>query len=101
MPGFQVPFARVIREAGVPTGAVGMITDAAQAEEILKAGAADLILLGRELLRNPAWPWQAAAALGAAAIDGRAEAGDRTFGIPPGVPPGVPPGGTPQYLRAR
>ncbi len=51
---YQVPFAAQIRkEAGIATGAVGLITDAKQAEEILQAGSADLIFLGREMLRNP------------------------------------------------
>lgn len=63
-PGYQVPFAEQIRrEAGVPTGAVGAITRAEQAEEILLNGRADLVFLGRELLRNPYWPLQAARAL--------------------------------------
>jgi 2,4-dienoyl-CoA reductase-like NADH-dependent reductase (Old Yellow Enzyme family) len=56
-PGYQVPFAAAIRaETGIATGAVGMITSAAQAEEILAAGHADLIFIGRELLRNPYLP---------------------------------------------
>jgi len=63
-PGFQVPFAaRVRAEAGMPSVAVGLIRTAAQAEEILQAGAADLIALGRELLIDPNWPLQAALAL--------------------------------------
>jgi 2,4-dienoyl-CoA reductase-like NADH-dependent reductase (Old Yellow Enzyme family) len=65
-PGYQVPFAARIRaEAGLPTGAVGLITEPAQAEQILAEGAADLILLGRELLRDPRWPLRAAQTLGA------------------------------------
>ncbi|MFO7173180.1 MAG: NADPH dehydrogenase NamA [Bacillota bacterium] len=65
-PGYQVPFAEKIRrEAGIPTGAVGLITRPEQAEEILLNGRADLVLLGRELLRNPYWPLQAARILGA------------------------------------
>lgn len=64
-PGYQVDFAaRVRREAGLPSGAVGMITDAAQAEAILAQGRADLVLLGRQLLRDPYWPLHAAASLG-------------------------------------
>ncbi|PKO88708.1 MAG: oxidoreductase [Betaproteobacteria bacterium HGW-Betaproteobacteria-12] len=64
-PGFQVPFAtRIRREAGLPAAAVGLITDAAQAEAILANGEADLVLIGREILRNPYWPLQAAQALG-------------------------------------
>jgi 2,4-dienoyl-CoA reductase-like NADH-dependent reductase (Old Yellow Enzyme family) len=59
-PGYQVPFAEMIRKSGIMTGAVGMITEARQAEEIISAGRADLVLLGRELLRNPCFPLQAA-----------------------------------------
>jgi 2,4-dienoyl-CoA reductase-like NADH-dependent reductase (Old Yellow Enzyme family) len=65
-PGYQVPFAARIRaEAGIATGAVGLITEANQAEQILAEGSADLVLLARELLRNPRWPLQAAQTLGA------------------------------------
>jgi 2,4-dienoyl-CoA reductase-like NADH-dependent reductase (Old Yellow Enzyme family) len=66
-PGYQVPVARAVRAAGVPSGAVGMITDPAHAEQILADGDADAVLLARELLRDPYWPQRAAAALGAAA----------------------------------
>ncbi|WNQ09435.1 NADPH dehydrogenase NamA [Paenibacillus aurantius] len=60
-PGYQVPFAETLkREAGVATGAVGLITSPIQAEEILKNGRADLIFLARELLRDPYWPRTAA-----------------------------------------
>jgi 2,4-dienoyl-CoA reductase-like NADH-dependent reductase (Old Yellow Enzyme family) len=59
-PGYQVRFsARIRSEAEVTTGAVGLITDAVQAEKILDDGEADVILLARELLRNPYWPIQA------------------------------------------
>ena len=65
-PGYQVPFAeRIRREAGVATAAVGLITTPAQAEEILTRGQADLIVMARELLRDPYFPLHAAAALGA------------------------------------
>ncbi|KMY57217.1 MULTISPECIES: NADPH dehydrogenase NamA [Geobacillus] len=65
-PGYQVPFAELIRrEADIPTGAVGLITSGWQAEEILQNGRADLVFLGRELLRNPYWPYAAARELGA------------------------------------
>jgi 2,4-dienoyl-CoA reductase-like NADH-dependent reductase (Old Yellow Enzyme family) len=65
-PGYQVPFAARIRsEAGIPTAAVGMITEPAQAETILRNGEADLIFLAREMLRDPYWPLHAAHALGA------------------------------------
>jgi 2,4-dienoyl-CoA reductase-like NADH-dependent reductase (Old Yellow Enzyme family) len=64
-PGYQVPFAeRVRRETGVMTGAVGLITDAHQAEAILQKGQADLIIMARQLLRDPYWPLHAARVLG-------------------------------------
>jgi 2,4-dienoyl-CoA reductase-like NADH-dependent reductase (Old Yellow Enzyme family) len=64
-PSYQVSFARQIRQAsGLATMAVGMITEAQQAQEILEAGDADLIALARALLYKPRWPWEAAAALG-------------------------------------
>lgn len=64
-PGFQVPFAeRIRRESGLPTAAVGLITDPLQAEAIVGGEQADLVLVGREILRNPYWPLQAAQALG-------------------------------------
>jgi 2,4-dienoyl-CoA reductase-like NADH-dependent reductase (Old Yellow Enzyme family) len=60
-PGYQTAFAaRVKHEAGIATGAVGMITNAAQAEHVLRTGQADLVLLARELLRDPYWPLHAA-----------------------------------------
>jgi 2,4-dienoyl-CoA reductase-like NADH-dependent reductase (Old Yellow Enzyme family) len=63
-PGYQVHHAETIRrEAGIPTGAVGMITEPAQADQIVRSGQADLVLLARELLRHPYWPLHAAAAL--------------------------------------
>jgi 2,4-dienoyl-CoA reductase-like NADH-dependent reductase (Old Yellow Enzyme family) len=64
-PGYQVPFAAAVRErAGVATGAVGMITEAHQAEEIIAGGEADAVLLARALLRDPYWTLRAAKALG-------------------------------------
>jgi 2,4-dienoyl-CoA reductase-like NADH-dependent reductase (Old Yellow Enzyme family) len=76
-PGYQVPFAEAIRhQAGIATGAVGMITEPTHAAEIVANGRADVVLLARALLANPAWPIHAANALG--------------------VKPEVPP----QYLRA-
>jgi 2,4-dienoyl-CoA reductase-like NADH-dependent reductase (Old Yellow Enzyme family) len=64
-PGFQVPFAeRIRREANIRTGAVGMITEPQQADEIIRSGKADLVLLAREFLRDPYWPLHAARALG-------------------------------------
>ncbi len=63
-PGFQVPFAATIRErVGIPTGAVGLITHPVQAEQIVATGQADVVLLGRELLRDPFWPLKAARTL--------------------------------------
>lgn len=65
-PGYQVPFARAIRaEAGIPTGAVGLITTAQQAEEIVSGGAADAVLLARQFLRDPYFAMHAANELGA------------------------------------
>lgn len=64
-PGYQVPFAeRIKREAGIRTGAVGMITEPKQADEIIRSGQADLVLLAREFLRDPYFPLHAASALG-------------------------------------
>ena len=64
-PGYQVPFAeRIRKEAGIPTGAVGLITEPRQAEEIIGSGQADIVLLARELLRDPYWPLHAAKELG-------------------------------------
>ena len=60
-PGYQVPFSETIRTgANIATGAVGLITSGLQAEEILMNERADLILIGRELLRDAYWPYQAA-----------------------------------------
>ena len=59
--GYQVPFAaRVRREAGILTSAVGMITDPMQADQIVRNGEADLVMLAREFLRDPYWPLHAA-----------------------------------------
>ena len=78
-PGYQVPFAQAIRaQAGIATAAVGLITQAKQADDIIRAGRADLTLLAREVLREPYWPIRAA----------------RELGRPDAVP--VPP----QYARA-
>jgi 2,4-dienoyl-CoA reductase-like NADH-dependent reductase (Old Yellow Enzyme family) len=78
-PGYQVPFSAAIRrDAGIATVAVGLITEPVQAEEILVAGDADVIMLGRESLRDPSWPLRAAFELG---VDSEAW--------------------PPQYLRAR
>jgi 2,4-dienoyl-CoA reductase-like NADH-dependent reductase (Old Yellow Enzyme family) len=64
-PGYQTPFAERIRhEAEIATAAVGVITAAAQADHIIRTGQADLVLLARELLREPYWPLHAAKELG-------------------------------------
>jgi 2,4-dienoyl-CoA reductase-like NADH-dependent reductase (Old Yellow Enzyme family) len=64
-PGYQVDFAKRVRaETGALTNAVGQITDPWQAEEILQSGAADTVMLGREMLRDPFWPMRAAHELG-------------------------------------
>ena len=64
-PGYQTGFAeRIRREAGLPTGAVGMITSPEQADHVIRTGQADLVLLARELLRDPHFPLRAAKALG-------------------------------------
>ena len=65
-PGFQVPFAAAIRkEVGMPAGAVGFITRPVQAEQIVATGQADVVLLAREMLRQPYWPLHAAYVFGA------------------------------------
>jgi 2,4-dienoyl-CoA reductase-like NADH-dependent reductase (Old Yellow Enzyme family) len=64
-PGYQVPFAEYVRAtASVPTSAVGLITDPQQAEHIVATGQADVVMLARELLRDPHWPLRAAHELG-------------------------------------
>jgi 2,4-dienoyl-CoA reductase-like NADH-dependent reductase (Old Yellow Enzyme family) len=65
-PGYQVAFAeRIRREVGIPTAAVGLISEPAQAQAIIEKGQADMVLLGRALLREPYWPQRAAQELGA------------------------------------
>lgn len=65
-PGYQVQFARTVKaETGLPTMAVGLITEALQAEQILEDGDADMIAMARAMLYDPRWPWHAAAQLGA------------------------------------
>jgi 2,4-dienoyl-CoA reductase-like NADH-dependent reductase (Old Yellow Enzyme family) len=65
-PGYQLEFARRVRhEAGVKTAAVGLITEPEQANAVIAEGEADIVLLARQLLRNPYWPLRAARALGA------------------------------------
>lgn len=64
-PGYQVPFAEAVRrETNIATAAVGLITEPTHAEEIVARGKADVVLLARELLRNPHWPLHAAKVLG-------------------------------------
>ena len=64
-PGYQVPFAeRVRREAGMPSGAVGLIRSAYQADQVVRSGQADIVVLARQLLRDPYWPLHAARELG-------------------------------------
>ena len=64
-PGYQVPFAEAVKQgANIPTAAVGLITEPAQAEEIMGAGRADIVLLARASLRDPYWPAHAARELG-------------------------------------
>jgi 2,4-dienoyl-CoA reductase-like NADH-dependent reductase (Old Yellow Enzyme family) len=60
-PGYQTPFAeRIRKEAGIPTATVGMITDPAQADHVVRTGQADMVLLAREFLRQPYWALEAA-----------------------------------------
>ena len=78
-PGYQVPFAEAIRKAtGLPTMAVGLITDPRQAEEIVASGKADMISMARAILYDPRWPWHAAAELG-----GTVEAPPQYWRAPP------------------
>ncbi|ALM82173.1 NADH:flavin oxidoreductase/NADH oxidase [Bordetella sp. N] len=64
-PGYQVPFAEQIkRETGLPTMAVGLITEPRHADEIITSGQADVVALARGILYDPRWPWHAAAELG-------------------------------------
>jgi 2,4-dienoyl-CoA reductase-like NADH-dependent reductase (Old Yellow Enzyme family) len=64
-PGYHVPFAdRIRRDAGMATAVVGLITSARQADAIVRAGHADAVLIGRQSLTDPYWPWHAARELG-------------------------------------
>lgn len=63
-PGYQVELAAAVRAAGVPSGAVGLITAAEQADQIVRTGQADAVLIGRAMLRNPYWAMHAAQKLG-------------------------------------
>lgn len=83
-PGYQVRFAeRIRREAGIATGAVGLITSPQQANDIVSRGQADCVLLAREMLRDPYFPLRAARELGHA-IDWPAQ---YLRAAPPGTPP--------------
>ena len=65
-PGYQTPFAeRIRRESGIATGAVGVLRSAFQAEHVVRTGQADVVIMARELLRDPYWPLRAARKLGA------------------------------------
>lgn len=64
-PGYQVPFATTVREAGIPVSAVGLITESNQAEQIVASGQADAVMVGREFLRDPHFALRAAHELGA------------------------------------
>ncbi|MGH6945634.1 MAG: oxidoreductase, partial [Geminicoccaceae bacterium] len=65
-PGYQVPFAAEVRRAaGIPTWAVGMITEPHQAEDIIAGGKADMVALARGIMFDPRWAWHAAEELGA------------------------------------
>ena len=65
-PGYQVPFAKLVRErCGLPTIAVGLITEPQQANAVIEQGEADLVALARSFLYKPRWGWEAAAALNA------------------------------------
>ncbi len=65
-PGWQVPFSEAVRrEVNIPTAVVGLITDPAHADEIIRNGRADIVLLAREMLRDPYWPLRAARVLNA------------------------------------
>ena len=96
-PGFQVPFAAAVRrDAGIATGAVGLIAEPLHAEEIVARGDADLVLLARELLRDPHWPLRAARELGAEGPWPKQYLRAR----PPSAPPRAEPTGPVELRRA-
>ena len=87
-PGYQVPFAaRIRREAGIATGAVGLIVDAKQAQQILDDGDADLIIMAREFLRDPYFPRRA----GEGALEGNSRATATVGGLVEIQGSGAPP----------
>jgi 2,4-dienoyl-CoA reductase-like NADH-dependent reductase (Old Yellow Enzyme family) len=63
-PGYQVEFAEAIRQTGILTGAVGLITEPQQADDIIQTGQADMVIMAREFLRDPYFPLRAAHQLG-------------------------------------
>ena len=99
-PGYQVPLAQAVKEAtGVTTMAVGLITEAEQAEDIVASGKADMVALARGMLYDPRWGWHAAAELGGEVAappqywrsqpsTQKALFGATTFGTQPLCPPG-------------
>jgi len=83
-PGYQVPFAaQVRREVGIPVVTVGLITQPAQAEDILAEGSADIVAMARGFLHDPRWPWRAAAELGGVVVPPK----QLLRSLPPGHPP--------------
>ena len=92
-PGYQSDFAAAIRRAtGVPTRAVGLITDPQQAEDLLEAGKADFVVLGRAFLNDPRWVWRAALTLGEPVSSPRQYLAARHTAISPmevSLPPGT------------
>jgi 2,4-dienoyl-CoA reductase-like NADH-dependent reductase (Old Yellow Enzyme family) len=69
-PGWQVPFSeRIRKEVQIPTAAVGLITDPKQADDIIRSGKADIVLLARQMLREPFWPYRAAKELNISKAD--------------------------------
>jgi 2,4-dienoyl-CoA reductase-like NADH-dependent reductase (Old Yellow Enzyme family) len=83
-PGYQVPFAaQVRREVGIPVVTVGLITQPAQAEQIIADGSADMVAMARGFLHDPRWPWRAAAELGGVVVPPK----QLLRSLPPGHPP--------------
>lgn len=84
-PSYQVPLAEAVRaRSGLPTIAVGMITEPAQAEAVIAEGRADLVAIGRAALNNPHWPWLAAEVLGARVdVPPQYARGATRAGVPP------------------
>ncbi len=90
-PGYQTKFAEAIRaQAGILTGAVGMITAPAQADHVIRTGQADLVLIAREFLRDPYWPLHAAAASGRNGVVAGAVSAGRAARVDAAHPSGQP-----------